>query len=213
MTSSIHAESAQAQFDIDARESAILGSPPRIEPLKPNEYGEEAWTIVNAIRKAIGADPAAEMPEYFATMARHPRLMEQQIAFSMVFFEGALSVRHRELAILRVGWLNKAPYEWSQHVIAGKREAGLTTEEVERVTIGSGAPGWSDSDRAILRAVEEMHEDAMISDATWDELASRLNEKQLLELPLLVGAYQGTAYLQNSVRFRLIEGSKGLRER
>lgn len=213
MSGSVVAESQQTKADINTREARILGNPPRIDPLRPDEYGEEARTIVNNIRAAIGAGPAEEMPEYFATMARHPDLMQQQIALSMVFFNGSLSVRDRELAILMVAWLNQAPYEWGQHVAAAKREAGLTSEEIERITHGSMSPEWGDGDRAILKAVEEMHEDAMISDGTWDKLASRLNAKQLLELPVLVGAYQGTAYLQNSVRFRLMKGNRGLKER
>jgi len=203
----------QTNADIAAREALVLGHPPRIEPLQSNEYDAAAERIVTEIRAAVGAPPAEEMPEYFATMARHPELMRQQIALSMVFFSGALSVRDRELAILRVAWLNQAPYEWSQHVKVGKREAGLTSQDMERITRGSDAPGWSGNDRAILKAVEELHEDAMISDATWAALASRLDEKQLLELPVLVGAYQGTAYLQNSVRFRLMGDSQGLRDR
>lgn len=207
------AEDPITEIDIDKRETLILGKPPRIEPLGPDDYNKETQQMVAEIRSAIGAPASGEMPEYFATLMRHPELLRNKLALGMMFFNGELSLRDRELAILRVAWLNQAPYEWGEHVKAGKREAKLTSEEIERVTIGSSAPEWSDDDAAILKAVEELHVDAMISDETWGVLSSRLNEKQLLELPLLIGTYQGTAYLQNSVRFRLMEGNQGLRSR
>lgn len=211
--SSTHERGKEVEMDIDAREAQILGAPPRIQPLKAEEFSPEAKHMVDEIRAAVGAPHTDEMPEYFATMLRHPGLMQQQIALASQLHQGELSIRHRELAILRVAWLNQAPYEWSEHVQAGKRLAGLTSEEINRVTYGSSDPGWSGPDRAILRAVEEMHADAMISDETWAALEETLNEKQLLELPVLVGAYQGTAYLQNSVRFRLMGDGHGLKMR
>src|SRR5205085_12079527 len=92
---------------------------------------------------------------------------------------GALTPRDRELAILRLSWLLQAPYEFGEHVGTAKRMCDMTTEEVERVLVGSTAPGWNDRDRAIIRAVEELLQDAMISDETWATLAEHLDEKQL----------------------------------
>jgi len=202
-----------AAADIAAREATITGQPPRVVPLTPEEYGAEAVAMVNELRASVDVPPASDVGEYFATMLRHPDLMQRQIEMSKLLFQGALPVRDRELAILRVAWLLQAPYEWGEHVQVGRRLAGLTTEEIERVTVGSTAPGWTGHERAILRAVEELLADAMISDDTWAMLAGGLNDKQLLEFPVLVGFYQGIAYLQNSVRFRLGPGNDGLMER
>ena len=79
-------------------------------------------------------------------------------------FKGALSPRERELAILRVDWLCGAPFEWGEHVDIAKRY-GVSREEIERVTQGSSAPGWSEHERAILKGVEESLANYMISDA------------------------------------------------
>jgi alkylhydroperoxidase family enzyme len=81
------------------------------------------------------------------------------------------------------------------------------------VTRGSTAPGWSDHDRAILRAVEELRADAMISDATWSVLAGDLDDRQLIELVMLIGQYETVAYYQNALRLRLREGNQGLSAR
>ncbi|CAN7659395.1 hypothetical protein LJR225_005239 [Phenylobacterium sp. LjRoot225] len=53
----------------------------------------------------------------------------------------------------------------------------------------------------------------MITDGTWAVLARTLTEPQLIELPILIGQYQGVAYLQNALRIRLMEGNEGLRAR
>jgi alkylhydroperoxidase family enzyme len=147
------------------------------------------------------------------TMLRHPGLFARQAEIGVQLIgKGVLSARDRELAILRVGWLCQAPYEWGEHVIIAKK-LGITSDEIEAITIGSGAPGWSEHEAAILRAVEELLADAMISDATWDVLAKRLDERQLIELPSLIGQYQAVAYYQNSLRLRLHGGNLGLRAR
>jgi alkylhydroperoxidase family enzyme len=145
-------------------------------------------------------------------MLRHPDLYRRHVELAFQLYGGKLSPRDRELVVLRIGWLCKAPYEWGEHVKIGKR-VGLTPEEIERATCGSTAPGWGEHDRAIVRAAEELHEDAMISDETWEVLSRRLDEQQLIELPLLVGQYQGLAYLQNALRLRLIPGNPGLSAR
>ena len=196
-----------------AREHYILGRPPRLPPLPPAEHDDEAKAIVANMRQAVGAAPSDELPEFFATMLRHPQLMEKQVALSAQFHRGQLAPRDRQLAILRTAWLCQAPYEWGQHVEASKRMAGITSAEIERVTLGSEAPEWSGHDRAILRAVEELFEHAIITDDTWEALASTLNDQQLLELPVLIGTYQTIAYLLNTVRFRLMDNHGGLTAR
>src|SRR5690606_26358993 len=90
--------------DIEARESCILGRPPRISPLPPQERSPEAMAVVTHIRRAVGAGDTDEMPEFFATMLHHPALMEKQAALSAQFHHGFLSPRDRQLAILRTAW-------------------------------------------------------------------------------------------------------------
>lgn len=200
-------------MNILARQLAIVGHPPRIEPLASSEITDEQRAQIVALWQAIGIPPRDDVPEFFGTMLRHPQLMMRQTEYATQLLRSELSPRHRQLAILRIGWLCQAPYEWSQHVKNGKMNAGLSDRDVQRLTEGASAVGWDEDDRAVVKAVEEMYEVAMISDSTWSSLTGFLNEKQLLELPLLVGYYQSVAYLQNSVRFRLMPGSQGLMAR
>lgn len=200
-----------ADFDIDLREAEILGKPQRIESLTPDAFDEDARALVVQIRETLGLE-TAEIPTVFGLMLRHPGLFRCQIDMAVQLFKGALRPRERELAILRAGWLCRAPFEWSEHVDIAKRY-GVSSEEIERVTRGSSAPGWSEHERAILKGVEESLGNCMISDATWDVLARTWTELQLLEFPMLIGQYFATALQQNSLRVRLGDDKSGLRHR
>jgi alkylhydroperoxidase family enzyme len=203
---------ARTGFDPSARDQLILGRPPRIAPLEASQLGKEASELSLAVRKAATGGTSSEVTEFTATLLKHPALHQRHTDLAIQIYRGQIRPRDRELAILRVGWLSQAPYEWGQHVKIGK-QVGLTAEEIERVTAGSGAPGWDEHDRAILRAVEELLQGAMICDETWTALAQFLDEPQLIEFPLMIGQYVGIAYLQNSLRMRLVPGLEGLTAR
>jgi alkylhydroperoxidase family enzyme len=216
------------------RTAAILGNGPRLLPVEIEGHWADLHAIlvrmaqVNAAldsrdKKAVtdllaagdqpdAADPAwaAALSEIVLTMARHPGLFAVQTDIGIqLLAHGALAARDRELAVLRIGWLCQAPYEWGEHVLVAK-SVGISTAEIERITHGAEADGWTVHDRAILRATEELYRDAMISDATWETLAATLDERQLIELPILVGQYQTVAYYQNALRLRLHDGNAGL---
>jgi len=221
------------------RTAAILGDGPRLSPLSIEGSSDGLQAILSRMaqvnialdsrdKEAVthfltdseagkpGADSAAGAPqlsEIVLTMLRHADLFAVQTDVGIQLLgRGTLPPRDRELAVLRIGWLCQAPYEWGEHVLVAKR-VGIGDEEIDRITHGSDAPGWSDHDRAILRATEELYDDAMISDATWRTLAATFDDKQLIELPILVGQYQAVAYYQNALRLRLHGGNVGLAAR
>lgn len=192
------------------RQHGILGRGPRILPLPASEVGPEGIEIVRSLRKAAGLAEAGEIPDVVATLLRHPGLYAKHAAIGTELLgKGTLSPRQRELAILRTGWLCGAPFEWGEHVAIGKR-AGLSATEIEDLTQEADLAGWEKTDRAIVQAAEDLHRDAMISDAVWSALASFLDEAQLIELIYVVGHYTKVAYLQNALRLRLPPGNGGL---
>jgi alkylhydroperoxidase family enzyme len=199
--------------DTRAREEQILGKPPRLAPLKPEEIDPTAAATMADVRKSLNMPASSDLPEFIAIMMNNPELFKAHMVLALHLFNGSFSVRDRELAILRSGWLSQAPYEWGEHVKIGKRLGGITDKEIQQMIVGSSDPAWSEKDRALIKAVEELHKDAVISDATWTALEKHFNKKQLMELPILVGQYQGVAYLQNTLRIRLMPGNDGLRAR
>jgi hypothetical protein len=68
---------------------------------------------------------------------------------------------------------------------------------------GPEHPDWSEADRTLLRAVDELHDAHTLSAATWEALAERHSTPQLLELLTLVGTYGTVAGILNACRVPL----------
>jgi alkylhydroperoxidase family enzyme len=88
--------------------------------------------------------------------------------------------------------------------------AGLTDEEILRVVDGADAPAWTEHESTLLRAADELHADACISDATWAALASAYTVEQMIEVPMLVGQYHLVSFTLNSLGIQREPGVPGL---
>jgi alkylhydroperoxidase family enzyme len=205
-------ETGRGGYDADARHAQALGEGPRVEAIPNDQIDADAWSLVNMLRESAGAPPTDDMPAFMRVMAKHPPLFRCQMEMGNVLFNGRVSPRERELAVLRISWLAGAPFEWGEHVVIGKR-CGVTSDEIERVTQGSSAAGWSKHEAAILRGVEELVADFAVSDETWRVLAQSWDEPQLIEFPMMVGQYLTTALLLNSLKVPLGAGNAGLAQR
>lgn len=205
-------ETGSISFDIDARMQHVVGDGPRIAAIPNDQIDQAAFDLVNEVRAGAGAGPTTEMPDYMRIMIKHRALFEPNMVLGNILYNGTIPGRERELAILRCGWLCRAPFEWGEHVRIGQR-FGLRPEEIERTKEGSSAPGWSELDAAVLRGVEELIADHTLSDATWDTLARHWDERQLIEFPFMVGQYMATACVQNALRIPLADYNPGLSSR
>ena len=146
----------------------------------------------------------------FSTLARHTDLFRAWLPFGgFLLGGGVLPARERELLILRTGWNCSSPYEWGQHVRIAE-SLGIEREEIERVAAGPDAAGWSPGEATLLRAADELHENAKISDGTWERLAETYDERGLIEIAMLVGHYHMVAFALNSLEVELDEGLEGL---
>jgi alkylhydroperoxidase family enzyme len=121
---------------------------------------------------------------------RHPALAKAFLTFNNhVATASTLSKRIRELLILRISWLRRSEYEFVQHLVLA-RNAGLSDAELEWVQLGPAAPGWAPEDADVLRAVDELHADARIHDATWARLSAVFSTEQIMDLVFAVGCYE-----------------------
>ena len=121
----------------------------------------------------------------------------------------SIPLRDKELIILRTAWLSRGDYIWGRHNLMGQ-DAGLTGEEVERVTRGPDASGWNEFDGLLLRAADELHLNRFVSQSTWDGLAGRYSQEQLVEVVLIIGNYTQLAMFQNTLGVQLPPEVEGL---
>ena len=125
-----------------------------------------------------------------------------------VLAKSTLAPRERELVILRTGWNCGAEYEFGQHTVIG-REAGVSDAEIVALTRPLDSHDWSEGDRALLRAADELHDDQCVTDETWGELCGTWNEQQLLDLVFTVGQYTIVSMALNTCGVELDDGVPG----
>lgn len=166
----------------------------RIPPLAPDQAALWQRLLMQAIER-VGKLDAANL---WRMLMRHPRLLRGFLSFAPVLMPyGELPRRDTELVILRVAWNCRSRYEWGQHVDIGLR-AGLAPEAILRLTQGPAEAGWNEQERLLLQAVDELHRDCLVGEATWRGLAGHYDERRLLELLMLAGFYRGLAGVLNS---------------
>jgi alkylhydroperoxidase family enzyme len=174
---------------------------PLLPPKPDAEWDDRTREVVNAMPSATGGPL-----NIFATLAHHPLLMRRWLTFGgHVLGTNTMPPRHRELVILRVGWLCGSRYEWGQHVVIARRE-GITDEEIAAVAEGPDASGLSDLESLLLRAADELHEWQTLSERTWVALAQSYDEQQMLDLVFTVGQYQLVSMVLNSCRVERDDG-------
>ncbi|MFX1275407.1 MAG: carboxymuconolactone decarboxylase family protein [Promethearchaeota archaeon] len=180
-------------------------SKPRITPMKESEMDD-------TIRKMLKPSKRLGRGRYlniFTTLIKHPKLYEQWNHFgSYILGQSTLSAREREILILRIGWLCKSEYEWGQHVAIGK-SCGLKEEDFQRIIDGPDSKGLDPFEATLLRAVDELYDNAFISDSTWNLLSDRYNDQQLIDLIFTVGQYNLVSMVLNTLGIQLDEGYEG----
>jgi len=138
----------------------------------------------------------------FLTLGHHRSLMWSWLVFAGRLMPGGrLRRRESELVILRVAHLRDCEYEFQHHVRLGRR-AGVTADDVERVTVGAEAPGWAPREAALLAAVDELHATGDMGDATWATLREHVDEREAIELCMLAGHYEMLATVIAAVRIQ-----------
>ena len=168
-------------------------SEPRIQPVQDDDATDEQREILAAA--SVSGRPPLNVQR---TTAQYPDLARARQAFSShIMRETSLAPRERELLILRTGWNCQSEYEFAQHARYG-RSVGLSDEEIARVVAGPDADGWDPFDATLLRAADELHDDAFIADATWDALAERYSVQQLMDAVFTVGGYHIVSMALNS---------------
>jgi 4-carboxymuconolactone decarboxylase len=170
--------------------------PARVDPLLPPEWDPPTYDALSAFpsgrdfvlsRHREGGEVRGM--HGLGVILRHPALAKAFLTFNNhVAIASSVSKRVRELMILRISWLRRSEYEFVQHVVLG-RNAGLSDAELERVQLGPDAPGWDPLDADLVRAVDELHLDARIQDATWSRLSAHFSTDQLMDIVFAVGCY------------------------
>jgi alkylhydroperoxidase family enzyme len=165
--------------------------------------------VVAPFAPAVAEDFAKLMPPgfepliLFRTLAHNPRVLGR-IRRGGLLDPGSITIRQRELVILRTTALSGAEYEWGVHVAFFGDAAGFDARALSAVVHGpADDPAWAPDETALLRACDELHSTARRSDATWASLRRHFDDAQLVEVLVLAGLYRMVSYVINGTAVSL----------
>jgi alkylhydroperoxidase family enzyme len=158
--------------------------------IPPREQTDGRAATANLFR-TFNLNPAAD---------RTRGMMNQQVNNT-----NSLPPRQRELLLMRIGVLCRSEYEYAAHHRVGVR-AGLTDADVAHIIAGPGSGGGEPLDDTLLHAADELFENDVISNGTWDALAKGgLDMKQLFDVIITVDGYRWNSMLISSAGVQLDE--------
>ena len=175
---------------------SIPDPPPRMPPVSQEEMTDDMRTFLQ--KWSGGIFRRADSNPVLLTLAHHPKLADLFSQFNIhLLSTNTLPVKQRQIAIMRLAWICKATYMWSSHLSTSVR-AGLQPDMFAPVQVGADDPYFTDFERVVIRATEELVHERKISDANWAALTQEWNNQQMLDFMFTVGAYVTIAGVMRS---------------
>lgn len=167
------------------------------------------------VRRTLAPIPEPYPPETAAILATYPhhkgyllqlfRVFANSIRFlrkgvlNLLDADSPLSLREREITILRVCANNHCEYEWGVHVAAFAKKANLTDDQAAATRLAPhDDPCWSEKERVLLQAVDQLCRDKRIAPAAYAEFAQRWSLEEQLEILALCGNYHTVSFVANT---------------
>ena len=164
----------------------------RVPPVPVEQFSEEQSRLVGDWKHLIFSRVLVNSPRMYRTFVTH---LAELVART------GLPPRDRQIVCLRMLELCKEVYEKTHHITIS-RKVGLTEEEIAAILNGQGSC-LTDFDHTVLKATDELFRDQSVSDGTWEKLAQRYSQQQLMEIVFLAGCYQTMAMLTKSFGIQL----------
>lgn len=167
----------------------------RLDPLQP------------PFDPAVAAE-LAQMPAdiaLFRTVAHNPRVLSRWRGGGLLD-KGSITLRQRELIILRTTARLKAEYEWGVHVAYFKAKAGFSDAEIA-ATLHGDAADWPAEEGVLVEMIDALIDHHTVDDALWQRAARYYKADQLIEIIALVGFYHLVSFTVNATGVALEPGA------
>ena len=176
---------------------------PRIAPADLDTLSEDQKAALEGLMG--GSRPPLNI---FRTLVHAPKALTRFLEWGgyVLSKRNSLPPREREIVILRIGYLCRSGYEFTQHRRIALDE-GLSADEIVAIKQGAKAATWSAADQALIRAADELHADQFISEPTWRALGEHFDQKQCMDVVFTAGQYTQVSMFLNSFGVQLEPGA------
>ena len=145
---------------------------------------------LNDLTERIRAARRGRVINVYRLLLHSPPLAETWFEHNnAVRWDTGLDGRLREMVIIRIGYLARARYVVGQHVPKLALAEGLTLAECEALKDWRGSKLFGERDRAVLAYTDAMTRDIEVPAAVFEPLREYFNDRQLVELTVLIGTY------------------------
>jgi len=163
---------------------------PMAEPFQPD------------VAAALAAYPQQDgyILSLFRTFANSLRFLRKGVP-NLLYRESPLSLRIREIVILRVTANKNCEYEWGVHVSIFAATAKFSQAQIDATRSGPVDPDlWSEPEAYLLKAIDSLCSTGRIEDDVITQFESDWTKEQQLEIFALCGAYHTISFVANTAR-------------
>ena len=157
----------------------------RVPYVTRNDLPEADREIFDQFIKERGAEPG----HIHRAVANAPNLLRRFLGLANELRNGTqLDPKLRELALMTVGRLTGAEYEFTHHWNLARR-VGVSREQLEHLDEFETSSLFNDLERLVMRYALEATMNVRVSDATFEALRKSLDTRRLMELVQNVAFY------------------------
>jgi len=158
----------------------------RLPYLNREDLPEEYRPLFDRISQDRGGAPVGNI---FRTIANAPKLFRRFNALGGELRNGTqLDPKLRELALMTVGRLTGADYEFTHHWNISLN-VGVKREQLEHLADFESSPLFDGQERAVMRYATEATQAVKVSDSTFNALRDFLDHRRIMELVMNVAFY------------------------
>lgn len=166
---------------------------PRSEP-----YPEHITAVLDRYPRQHGY-----LLELFRVFAQSPRFLTRCVP-NLLDGESPLSLRERELVILRTCSNRDCEYEWGVHVAIFGRAADWSEQQIAATRREDPSAGcWTARESLLLEVVDRLCADGRLGGEDLRALRSTWSVEEQLEIFALCGTYQTISYVANHAEMDL----------
>ena len=143
------------------------------------------------------------MLNLFKVMSHSPEVGSQFLRLgNAILLKGKLPPKLRELAILRVGNLCEANYEWTQHVRIALR-VGIRSSQIDALPYWRNSSEFDEQEKALLHYTDEVTLNVRVNDDTFGALKKFFNEEAIVEMTAVIAYYGMVCRMLESLQIEL----------
>lgn len=138
----------------------------------------------------------------YRLLAHSPRAARSLNTLARFIRDGSrLDPRLRQMAILQVGYVTRAAYEYSHHIRIS-RDFEVSDDDIRAIAdeTAGRSTALEPLAKAVLRAARDMTRDLAISDETFAVLRQGLDDERLTDLLITIAYYNGLVRLMAAMQ-------------